>query len=112
MPQDNDTEGQLKKLQMFEQNMQNFLAQKQQLQSQQVELNSALKELGDSDSESYKIIGNIMVRKRSGELKKDIEEKKEIIDLKLKSLEKQEKLVKDKSKKIQDEVMTSMNKEG
>jgi len=55
-----EAEKKLNQLQLVEQSMQNLLMQKQQFQLQQVEIESALKELENVD-EAYKIIGNIMV---------------------------------------------------
>ena len=55
-----ESEQKIGQLQMFEQSMQNLLMQKQQFQLQQVEIESALKEL-EKVNEAYKIVGNIMV---------------------------------------------------
>jgi len=94
-------------LQMFEQNLQGFLMQKQQFQAQLIEVESALKEL-DSTEEAYKIVGNIMIKSKKEDLKKDLESKKEIVELKLKTLEKQEDKIKDKAKQTQSEVLEGM----
>ena len=55
-----EAEKKISQLQMLEQGMQSLLMQKQQFQLQQVEIESALKELENVD-EAYKIVGNIMV---------------------------------------------------
>ena len=55
-----ESEKKINQLQMLEQSMQNLLMQKQQFQLQQVEIESALKEL-ENVNEAYKIVGNIMV---------------------------------------------------
>ena len=73
-----ETEQKIAQLQLMEQNLQSFLMQRQQFQSQLVEVESALKEL-DKSKESYKIVGNIMVSTSKEELKKDLEEKKYIL---------------------------------
>jgi len=85
------------------------MAQKQQFQSQLFELENALKELGTT-SQAYKIIGNIMVASDKEALTKDLEQKKEIAELRISSIEKQEKQLKEKAKKIQEEVMGNMKK--
>ena len=95
------------KLQMFEQNMQNFLMQKQQFQGQLLEIDSAIKELKDAKV-AYKIVGNIMVNSNKDELEKDLKEKKERIELRIKTLEKQEAQIKEKASSIQAEVMKEM----
>jgi prefoldin beta subunit len=109
MVENDNTEEGINQLQLFEQSLQNILLQKQQFQTQLTEMSSALKELENS-SESYKIIGNIMVKTDKGELKKDLEEKKSSIELRIKSLEKQETSIKEKAEKLQSEVMKKMQK--
>lgn len=104
-----DTQEKIQRLQMIEQNLQNFMAQKQQFQSQLFELENALKELGTT-SQAYKIIGNIMVASDKEALTKDLEQKKEIAELRISSIEKQEKQLKEKAKNIQEEVMGNMKK--
>ena len=84
-----ETEQKISQLQMFEQSLQNFLGQKQQFQVQLVEVESALSEL-DTTEKAYKIIGNIMVEADKNELKADIQSKKEMLDLRIKTMEKQE----------------------
>ncbi|MCB9362008.1 prefoldin subunit beta [Candidatus Woesearchaeota archaeon] len=102
-----DMNDNLKKLQTYEQNMQGILRQKQDVSSQLIEIESALSELGEVN---YKIVGNIMVRQDKDKLRKDIEEQKETLNLRLKSLEKQENLIKDKSKEVQEKVLKHMEK--
>ena len=102
-----ETEEKIGKMQLLEQNMQNFLMQKQQFQSQLIELNSALEELDKSET-SYKIVGNIMVRSNKDDLKKDIESKKEMAELRISSIEKQENELKEKAQSLQKEVLSEM----
>lgn len=98
-----ETEQQISQLQLFEQSLQNILMQKQQFQSQSMEIESALKEL-EKTEKAYKIVGNIMVSSKKEDLKKDLESKKEIVDLRVKTIEKQENSIREKAKKIQEEV--------
>ncbi|MBU0535667.1 MAG: prefoldin subunit [Nanoarchaeota archaeon] len=104
-----DQEEKIAQLQLFEQNLQGFLMQKQNLQAQLIELESALNEIDKTDI-SYRIIGNIMVKTKKEDLKKDLVQKKEIVELKIKSLEKQENSIKDRAKKTQTEVLEGMKK--
>ena len=87
--------------------MQSFLVQKQQFQAQLIEIESALKELEQS-KEAYKIVGNIMVSSDKDELEKDLKKKKEIVELRIKTLEKQENQIKDKASGVQAEVMEEL----
>ncbi len=99
-----ETQEKIGQLQLIEQNLQSLLAQKQQFQSQIVEIGSALKETKDSKT-VYKIVGNIMVSSEKESLEKDLKEKKEMMDIRIKALEKQETQLKEKAQKIQKEVM-------
>lgn len=76
------------------------MVQKQQFQSQLIEVESALAELQKTDT-AYKIIGNIMVSAKKADLKKDLEEKKELFSTRMKTLEKQEQKIKDDAAVIQ-----------
>ncbi|MBS3125817.1 prefoldin subunit beta [Candidatus Woesearchaeota archaeon] len=105
-----DTEQKIGQLQLYEQSAQSILVQKQQFQLQQLEIDSALKELEKTD-EAYRIIGNIMVASGKEDLKKDLESKKEMLVLRIKALEKQENQIKEKAMKLQSEVVSQMKEE-
>jgi len=81
----------------FERNRQqliNVSMQKQQFQMQLSALEAALAELKESSEEKvFKIIGPIMIEKNSKDMKKELEEAKESIDLRIKTLTKQEELL-------------------
>ncbi len=102
-----EQEEKISQLQQMEQSIQSFMMQKQNIQSQLSEIESALKEL-ENTSTAYKIVGNIMVRSKQDDLKKDLEQKREIMGLKIKNLEKQEESVKSKAEKTQSEVLKGM----
>ncbi|MEE9525988.1 MAG: prefoldin subunit beta [Candidatus Woesearchaeota archaeon] len=106
---DKNTQEKIQQLQMLEQGMQSFLAQKQQVQAQLMEMESALKELEKTD-EAFKIVGNVMVKSDKESLKKDLTAKKEVLDLRIKTLEKQEADMKDKASAMQSEVMEKLKK--
>ena len=104
------SEKKLSQLQMLEQSMQSMMMQKQQFQLQQVEIESALKEL-ENVNEAYKIIGNIMVLSKKEDLKSDLSSKKEVIELRIKSMEKQEDQLREKASKLQSEVLKEMEQD-
>ena len=64
----------LQRLQAIEQSMQTFSIQKQGIQSQLLEIESAAKEIGSTES-AYRIVGNIMVRTDAQKLKEELREK-------------------------------------
>ncbi|MBI4144518.1 prefoldin subunit [Candidatus Woesearchaeota archaeon] len=98
------------KLQLLEQNVAQLVQQKQQFQSAFFELESALKELQGS-SKSFRIIGNIMVSADKEVLKKDVLSRKEILELKIGSLEKQEGRMREDAKVLQEEIVGEMKNE-
>ncbi|MFW5991120.1 MAG: prefoldin subunit beta [Candidatus Nanoarchaeia archaeon] len=87
------------KLQMLEQNIQNYSRQRQQFQLHLKEVESAIAELEDTD-ESYKIIGNIMVKSSKDKLKKELNDKKRAYDVRIKNLQEQEEKLKKKSEEL------------
>lgn len=104
---ENNTQTKINDLQLFEQNIQNLVSQKQQFSSQLFEIDSALSEIEKTNA-SYKIIGNIMVKTEKADLKKDLEEKKKIMDMRIKTIEKQEKTLSDKASELQKEIMAEL----
>ena len=104
-----EAQDKIQELQLLEQNMQSFMMQKQNFQTQLAEIESALKETGKS-KDAYKIIGNIMVKGDKKEIEKELKEKKEMFELRIKSIEKQEEKLKEKASQLQKEVMKEMNK--
>jgi len=99
-----ESQEKIKRMQLLEQNMQSMLSQRQQFQQQLSEIESAISESKDS-SKTYKIIGGIMVSVDKDKLMKELEEKREILSLRVKSLENQEDRLKEKAKKMQDEIL-------
>ncbi|MBW3004852.1 prefoldin subunit beta [Candidatus Woesearchaeota archaeon] len=104
-----DAQESIGRLQLIEQQVQTMAMQKQQFQSQLFEVENALKELKTSKT-AYKIVGNIMVLSDKEKLEKDLKQKKEIIDLRIANLDKEEKKLKEKAKKLQEELLSKLKK--
>lgn len=103
----NEVQSKINQLSMMEQNIQNFSLQKQQFQAQLLEIESAEKEL-ESAKESFKIVGNIMVSVDKESLKKELSDKKEVLQIRVDSFEKQEDKLKEKAEALQKEVLDEM----
>jgi len=97
-----ESEEKIAQLQLLEQNMQNFLMQKQQFQMQLTEVSSALDNLKNA-KKSYKIVANIMIDADKEVLEKELNQKKEMLEIRIKNLEKQEESIREKSQRIQKE---------
>ena len=88
--------------QNYQQQLQTILIQKESLKLQNIEIERALEELNSSKEKSaYKITGAIMISKPIEELKKELDETKENIEIRIKSLEKTEEKISLKLKEIQ-----------
>ena len=91
---------QLLKMQQAQQNLQSILAQKQQLEIEQVESDKALEELkkaGDNDT-VYKHAGSILIKSNKKDLITEIEERKELAKTRTTVLSKQEARVRESIK--------------
>ena len=100
----------INQLQMIEQSLQTYLAQKQNFQAQLKEAETALEEL-DKTKTAYKITGGIMVLAEKKDLIKDLKQKKELLALRLENIEKQESKIGKKAKDLQEEVLGELKKE-
>ncbi len=104
-----DAQEKIGRLQLIEQNLQAMLGQKQQFQSQLFELESALKEL-NTTTDAYKIVANLMIKTDTKLLVQDLQQKKELVELRVKSMEKQEEQLREKAESLRKDVLASMNK--
>lgn len=107
---DKETEQKIGQLQLMEQNLQNFLMQKQTFQTQLFEIDNALQELEKSKDKTYKIVGTVMIASKKEDIINELKEKKSVIELRIKSLEKQEKVIKDKATQMQSDIMSQLKK--
>jgi len=108
---DKKTKEKINDLQLMEQKLQHFLMQKQTIQVQSMEIDNALTELKKGDGNVYKIVGNVMLESNRKDLTKELEEKKQVLDLRMKNLEKQEQKIKKQATELQQEIIKAMNKE-
>lgn len=91
--------------QTYQQQLQSVLIQKETMQMQLLEMNKALEELDSTKNEkAYKITGQIMVIKSVEELKKELGETKEAVEVRIKSLEKTEEKITEKLKGLEMEL--------
>ncbi len=95
----------LMEMQIFQQQVQTVMAQKENLNLQSMEIDKALEELEKAkDDDVYKAVGPILIKSSKKDLKTELNEKKETIGLRLKSLEKQEERMKEKLKESQEKL--------
>lgn len=109
MKMDKETEKKVAELQILEQSIQNLLLQKQNFQAQVLETENALNELKKTKEKPYKIVGTVMVITNKEDLEKELNSKKDILNLKIKNMEKQEAQIKEKATKLQQEIVKTMS---
>ena len=91
--------------QQYQQQLQAVLIQKETMQLQLMEITKAMEELDSSKNEkAYKITGQIMVIKPVEELKKELGETKEAIEVRMNSLGKTEERITGKLKEMETEL--------
>ena len=98
-------------LQVAEHSLQEVLGQKQMFQVEIQEIDNALKELKDTKDEVYRILSGIMIRSNKVELIKELDERKKIGNLRIDSIEKQEKILEEKSLKLRDRLKETIAKD-
>lgn len=100
----------LQEMQILEQNLQNLLLQKQAFQMELSETTTALKEIEKSSDEVFKIIGQLMIKTEKKKIKDELLNKEKILDLRIKSFEKQEDYLSAQLDKLREEIMKNIKK--
>ena len=92
-------------LQILEQNLQNLLMQKQAFQFELNETENALNEVKKTKEDVFKLVGSIMLKTSKEDIEKDLSQKKDILSLRTKSIEKQESQIREAAEKLREEVL-------
>jgi prefoldin beta subunit len=106
---DKETQEKIQELQIYEQNFQNLLAQKQAFQMEFSEVEHALIEISKSKDDVFKIVGQIMIKANKEKIEKELDQKKNLISLRLKSIEKQESELTKEIEELKADVMKKIN---
>jgi prefoldin beta subunit len=94
----------IQEMQILEQKLQNSMLQKQAFQIELAETDSALSELEKSGDEVFRIIGQLMIKAEKSKIREELSDKKKILELRIKSFEKQENSFAQQLEKIRDEI--------
>ena len=100
---DSKTQETLAELQAVDQRIQSIAMQKHNFQTQLLEIENSLNELKDA-KEAYKLVGSIVLSVKKDDLNKELNSKKEILDLKLNNFNKQEEKLKEEIEKLQKKI--------
>lgn len=100
------------KFQQIQEQIQVLLMQKQNLQLQQAEIEAALKELEVSkEKDAFEVVGNVMIKKPVKEITGSLKEKKELIELRMSTLDKQAEKLSEKAKELQKKLASQLKHE-
>jgi prefoldin beta subunit len=105
-----DFQEQLARLQQLQQTLQMIVAQKQQIELELADMDKALEELGklSEDAQVYKSVGAVLVRKDKASVTKDLAERKELLNVRMSVLSKQEERTREKLKEIQQQIQNRL----
>jgi prefoldin beta subunit len=100
-----ETQEKIQQLQILEQNLQNFLMQKQAFQFEINEVENALAEIKKTSGDVYKLVGSIMIKAQKEDVEADLKKKFDVLSLRIKSIEKQESKFQEHVESIRKEVL-------
>ncbi|RLG99838.1 prefoldin subunit beta [Candidatus Bathyarchaeota archaeon] len=100
----------LLRLQQLQQTLQNVLVQKQQLELELTEVEQALSELEKlpDDAVIYKSIGTLLVKAEKAKVTKDLNERKELLNMRINVLGKQEERLRGQVKDLQEKIQQDL----
>jgi prefoldin beta subunit len=102
---------QLVRLQQLQQTYQVVVSQRQQLDREQLEVNRALGELEKMSEKDivYKSLGAILVKSTRKKLIEELTERKELLDMRIKVITKQQSRTEEQLKELQQRVQQRLN---
>ena len=107
-------QNQLGMLQQIQQQLQTILSQKAQYEIAVREAKRAKEEISDAadDSVMYMSVGTVMMQKKKEVVDTKLSEKIEMLELRIKSLEKQEKMMQGKFEQLQAQIKAAIEGKG
>ncbi len=107
-------QNQLNMLQQLQQQLQTILQQKAQYELAVREAKRAQEEIKDSaeDAFMYMSVGTVMMQKKKEAVNAKLTEKVETLELRIKSLEKQEKMLQGKFEQLQNQIKAAIEGKG
>jgi prefoldin beta subunit len=105
----NEQQNMIMDYQELQSKLQNIMMEKQQLLMQSNEIDRALKALNDVTGKTYEMIGTVLIERDKDNINSDLLERKQMLDLRTESLEKNERTIKSRLQSLT-EKLTNMNK--
>lgn len=108
---DDETKAAIQEIQILEQNFEQLLHQKHLFNMEISETELAIKEINSSEGDIFKIVGGQVVIKTTKEkLSGDLNHKKELLELRMKNIDKQEKQFSDRIEELRQQIMKKIGK--
>lgn len=98
----NNKEQKMQEMQILEQNLQNFLYQKQAFQMEISETKEAMEEI-ESSEDVFKIVGQLMMKANKEKVREELQNKEKVLNTRIKSLEEQEKSISERLEALKEE---------
>lgn len=100
----------LLRLQQLQQTLQSILTQKQQLELELIEIDQALSELekASDDAVIYKSVGSLLVRSEKSKVTSDLKERKELTNMRITVLGRQEERLRSQIKELQEKLQKDL----
>ncbi|MBI4177478.1 MAG: prefoldin subunit beta [Candidatus Aenigmarchaeota archaeon] len=106
-----EVRGMIMQFQAYQQQSQMITGQKDATKAQIIEIDRTLEELEKAgDREIYKSVGPILIKTTGEEMKKELSEKKEMLGLRLKTMDSEDKKTREKIKDLQEKIQGSLSK--
>ncbi len=108
-----ETEQLLNQAQIYQQQIQTILTQKNALILEMNEIKKALEEIKKTNEKSvFKVSGPILIKTDTKDVRKELEERENVINLRMKTIEKQELKLKEKIEGLRSKLTKSQPKAG
>ena len=106
-------QNQLAQLQQLQQQAQAVMAQKSQIEGLNRETDAAIKELEKTpdDAVIYKSVGEILIKAEKAKLVEELKERKDMMDLRLKTMAKQEERIQSRFTQLQEQIRNSLGQQ-
>jgi len=107
---DEETQAQIQQMQMMEQNFEQLLQQKHLFNMEISETDLAVTELEKSEGDVFKLVGSQVIIKTTKEkLSADLKHKKDLLEVRLKAIENQEKQFAEKIEELRQTIMQKIS---
>ena len=105
---DEELQKRIQNLQALEQDFQQIVMQKQTFQLELNETSTALEEVGKTKGDVFRVLGNVMVKANPTNLKSELKQKNDLLNSRVKAIEKQELSLRENIERIRNELVSKM----